>query len=162
MAFVIVSRTRLVERASPLIPSRETLKDKLATICSPKIFWEHKNILTVFHEDWKINVTFRVKNAPQPANLVTNFHENQSINEASRVLTTFYYSHKWKHSPPPCGHLFQATRPIFVLIQDITGTNLLTKFHENWIINVTSRVITRLFYRKIAPPHISHVFQQTS
>ncbi|KAH3877218.1 hypothetical protein DPMN_001080 [Dreissena polymorpha] len=40
---------------------------------------------------------------------------------------------------------------------NIIGTNLLTKFHEDWKINVASRVLTR----KNAPPPGSHVFQQT-
>ncbi|KAH3825641.1 hypothetical protein DPMN_127522 [Dreissena polymorpha] len=42
--------------------------------------------------------------------------------------------------------------------QDIIGTNLLTKFHEDRKINVASRVLTR----KNAPPPGSHVFQPTS
>ncbi|KAH3718333.1 hypothetical protein DPMN_061136 [Dreissena polymorpha] len=50
----------------------------------------------------------------------------------------------------------------FELVQDIIGMNLLTKFHEDWTINVASRVLTRLYYshiRKNAPPLGSHVFQ---
>ncbi|KAH3787958.1 hypothetical protein DPMN_166085 [Dreissena polymorpha] len=42
--------------------------------------------------------------------------------------------------------------------QNIIGTNLLTKFHEDRKINVASRVLTR----KNAPPPGSHVFQPTS
>ncbi|KAH3700870.1 hypothetical protein DPMN_075851 [Dreissena polymorpha] len=41
--------------------------------------------------------------------------------------------------------------------QAINTTNLRTKFHEDWTINVTSRVLTS----KAAPPPGSHVFQQT-
>ncbi|KAH3889637.1 hypothetical protein DPMN_013697 [Dreissena polymorpha] len=89
----------------------------------------------MFHEDRTINVTLRVKNALHPVDItVTNFHEDQTINEASRIT-------------------------IFVLVQDIVGTNLLTMFYDNRIINVTFRVFTRLFYgeiRKIAPAHDSH------
>ncbi|KAH3789676.1 hypothetical protein DPMN_167862 [Dreissena polymorpha] len=51
-------------------------------------------------------------------------------------------------------HVFQANVTIFELIQDIIETNLLTKFHEDWTINVASRVFTR----KNAPPLGSHVF----
>ncbi|KAH3778359.1 hypothetical protein DPMN_179814 [Dreissena polymorpha] len=40
----------------------------------------------------------------------------------------------------------------------IIGTNLLTKFQEDWKINVDSRVLTR----KNAPPPGSHVFQPTA
>ncbi|KAH3708956.1 hypothetical protein DPMN_068415 [Dreissena polymorpha] len=36
-------------------------------------------------------------------------------------------------------------------------TNLRTKFHEDWTINVTSRVLTS----KAAPPPGGHIFQQT-
>ncbi|KAH3768707.1 hypothetical protein DPMN_169924 [Dreissena polymorpha] len=50
--------------------------------------------------------------------------------------------------PAPGGHVFKATKTIFELIQDIIGKNLLTKFHDDRKINVTSRVLTR----KIAPP----------
>ncbi|KAH3889038.1 hypothetical protein DPMN_013085 [Dreissena polymorpha] len=41
--------------------------------------------------------------------------------------------------------------------QTINTTNLLTKFHEDWAINVTSRVLTS----KAAPPPGGHIFQQT-
>ncbi|KAH3885567.1 hypothetical protein DPMN_009562 [Dreissena polymorpha] len=115
------------------------------------------NLLSKFHEDWKINVAFRVltrKNAPLPGghvfqptgiifeliqdiigmNLLTKFYEDQTINVASRVLTRFYYSHIRKNAPPLGSHVFQANVTIFELIQDIIETNLLTKFHEDWTI----------------------------
>ncbi|KAH3874257.1 hypothetical protein DPMN_037499 [Dreissena polymorpha] len=117
------------------------------------------NHLTKFHDDPTINVASRMltrKNAPPPdiiwTNLLTNFHEDRKINVASRVLTRFYYSHIKKNSLPPGGHVFQPTDIIFLLVQDIIGMNLLTKFHEDWTINVASRV-------KNAPPLESHVFQ---
>ncbi|KAH3807943.1 hypothetical protein DPMN_136291 [Dreissena polymorpha] len=47
---------------------------------------------------------------------------------------------------------------IFDLIQDIIGTNLRTKFHDDQTINVASRVLTR----KNAEPTGSHVFQPIS
>ncbi|KAH3700609.1 hypothetical protein DPMN_075586 [Dreissena polymorpha] len=72
-------------------------------------------------------------------NLLTKFHEDQTINVASRVLTRFYYSHIRKNAPPLGSHVFQANVTIFELIQDIIETNLLTKFHEDWTINVASR-----------------------
>ncbi|KAH3883564.1 hypothetical protein DPMN_007524 [Dreissena polymorpha] len=124
------------------------------------------NLLTKFHEDRKINVASRVltrKNAPPPGghvfqptgiifelvqdiigmNHLTKFHEDQAINVASRVLTRFYYSHIRKNAPPLGSHVFQANVTIFELIQDIIETNLLTKFHEDWTINVASRELTR-------------------
>ncbi|KAH3735235.1 hypothetical protein DPMN_041708 [Dreissena polymorpha] len=45
---------------------------------------------------------------------------------------------------------FQPTGIIFELIQEIIGMNLLTKFYEDWTINVASK--------KNAPPLGSHVF----
>ncbi|KAH3866888.1 hypothetical protein DPMN_030011 [Dreissena polymorpha] len=60
-------------------------------------------------------------------NLLTIFNENWTINVASRVLTRFYYSHIRKNAPPPVGHVFQPTGIIFELVQDNIGMNLLTK-----------------------------------
>ncbi|KAH3796487.1 hypothetical protein DPMN_150055 [Dreissena polymorpha] len=71
-------------------------------------------------------------------NLLTKFHEDPTINVASRVLTRFYYSHIRKNVLLLGSHVFQANVTIFKLIQDIIETNLLTKFHEDWTINVAS------------------------
>ncbi|KAH3727273.1 hypothetical protein DPMN_053203 [Dreissena polymorpha] len=55
---------------------------------------------------------------------------------------------KLKTAPPTGGHDLQRTgttfelNHIFELDQDITGTNLLTKFHEDRTINAASRVFT--------------------
>ncbi|KAH3796730.1 hypothetical protein DPMN_150300 [Dreissena polymorpha] len=134
-------------------------------------------------------------------NLLTKFHEDRTINVASRVLTRFYYSHirknapplgihvfqanvtifeliqvrkVWKNAPPLGSHVFQANVTIFELIQDIIQTNLLTKFHEDWTINVASKtsrplfhddwakiVTSRVFTRNTAPPPGGYVFQRT-
>ncbi|KAH3753701.1 hypothetical protein DPMN_188344 [Dreissena polymorpha] len=131
------------------------------------------NLLTKFHKDRTVNVASRVKNTPplgSHTNHLTKFHEDWTINVASRVLPRFYY----RKMPRPWWHAFKATIPIFELIQDIIGTNhltkfpddrkinvknappswinLLTEFHEDRTINVASRV-------KNAPPLGSHVFQ---
>ncbi|KAH3788921.1 hypothetical protein DPMN_167085 [Dreissena polymorpha] len=69
-----------------------------------------------------------------------------------------------KNAPPLGSHVFQAKVTIFELIQDISGTSLLTKFHDDRKINVASRVLTRIYYshiRKNAPPPGGHVFQPT-
>ncbi|KAH3884653.1 hypothetical protein DPMN_008639 [Dreissena polymorpha] len=42
--------------------------------------------------------------------------------------------------PPPCGHAFLPIRTIFELNRHIQKTHVLTKFHEDWTKNVTSRV----------------------
>ncbi|KAH3795970.1 hypothetical protein DPMN_149533 [Dreissena polymorpha] len=60
-------------------------------------------------------------------------------------------------SRPHCGHVFQTTETIFELVQDIIRSNVQTKFHEDWTINVTLRVLTR----KNALPPNGNVFQPT-
>ncbi|KAH3778020.1 hypothetical protein DPMN_179473 [Dreissena polymorpha] len=100
------------------------------------------NLLTIFHEDWTINVASRFLKKPKPfvnsskisleKNLLIKFYEDRQINVASRVLTR-------KNAPPPW-------RPYII------GMNLLTKFHKDWTINVASRVTN-------APPLGSHVFE---
>ncbi|KAH3819774.1 hypothetical protein DPMN_121518 [Dreissena polymorpha] len=145
------------------------------------------DFLTKFHEDRTANVAsrdhffqaniiiFKLIQDIIKTNLLTKFHEDWTINVASRVLTRFYYIHikpyKEKCPPPPGGHVFKATKTIFKIIQDIIGTNLLTKFHDDQKINVTSRVLTRkiapprdiigmnLLTKKNAPPLGGHVFQ---
>ncbi|KAH3730919.1 hypothetical protein DPMN_056920 [Dreissena polymorpha] len=92
---------------------------------------KHFYVLIKFHKDWIINVTSRVlarKNATPPC---SHFNEHWTTNVTFRVLTR-------KTAPPPGSHVFQQTRTIFKLIQDI--------FHEDWTINVTSRVLTRFYY----------------
>ncbi|KAH3709165.1 hypothetical protein DPMN_068627 [Dreissena polymorpha] len=122
-----------------------------------------------FHEDWTINVTSRVlkrKTATttgdvtsrvltrknwhatwQPyiirTNVLTKFHEDWTINLTFTVKTAL----------PPGGHVFLPTGTIFELVKDFIGTHVLTKktatspgtqFHEDWTINVISKVLTRL------------------
>ncbi|KAH3883640.1 hypothetical protein DPMN_007600 [Dreissena polymorpha] len=98
------------------------------------------NLLSKFHEDRKINVASRVKNAPPPGGHIFQpigiiFELVQDI-IGKNLLTK-------KKAPPLGSHVFQANVTIFDLIQDIIETNLLSKFHEDWTINVTSRVLTR-------------------
>ncbi|KAH3782647.1 hypothetical protein DPMN_160566 [Dreissena polymorpha] len=126
------------------------------------------NLLTKFHEDRIINVASRVLTSHvfQPTsiifelvqdiivmNLLTMFHKDRTVYVASRVLTRFYYSHIRKNAPPLGSHFFQANIIIFELIQDIIETNLLTKFHEDWTINVASR--------EKCPSPGGHVFKAT-
>ncbi|KAH3712616.1 hypothetical protein DPMN_072368 [Dreissena polymorpha] len=142
----------------------------------------NSNVMTKFHEDWTIHVTFRVKNVPPTCaltNLRTRFHEDEKINAPppltiiifeliQYVIGTYFVTkfHEYRtinlvsmvltrNAPPNCGHVFQQTETIFKLIKDIIRTNLLTKCHEDQTINVVSRVLTR----KNAPPLGSHVFQ---
>ena len=78
------------------------------------------NVLTISHEDWTINVIFR-------------------------VLTRFYCRHIRINSPPPCSQVDQPTGTIFLQIKDIIGMNLLTKFHEDRAKNVASRMLKRFY-----------------
>ncbi|KAH3704554.1 hypothetical protein DPMN_079611 [Dreissena polymorpha] len=88
-------------------------------------------------------------------NHLTKFHDDRTINVASNIgFTIAIYSHLRKNAPPLDSHVFQTNATIFELIQDIIQTNLLTKFHEDWTINVASRVLTR----KSAPPTGGYVF----
>ncbi|KAH3887479.1 hypothetical protein DPMN_011496 [Dreissena polymorpha] len=118
------------------------------------------HVLTKFHEDWTKNVTSRVltrKTATPPGghvfqptgtifelvqyiigtHVLTKFHEDRTINVTSRVLTRFAI---YKTATPPGGHVVQSTGTIFELVQDIIGTHVLSKFHEDWTINMASRV----------------------
>ncbi|KAH3749754.1 hypothetical protein DPMN_184265 [Dreissena polymorpha] len=63
------------------------------------------------------NISPRVAQNIIWTNLLTKFHDDRKINVAPRVLTRFYYSHLEKKAPPPGAH-----------------------FHEDWTINVASRV----------------------
>ncbi|KAH3740073.1 hypothetical protein DPMN_046768 [Dreissena polymorpha] len=121
-------------------------------------------ILTKFHEDRTINVVSRAKNAlPLGSHVfqanVTIFDLIQDIIKTnlltcSQGFTIAIYSHIRKNASPLGSHVLQANVTIFKLIQEIIQTNLLTKFHEDWTLNVASRVLTR----KTAPPPGGHVF----
>ncbi|KAH3700959.1 hypothetical protein DPMN_075941 [Dreissena polymorpha] len=87
-------------------------------------------------------------------NLLTKFHEDLTKNVTSRVFTCFYYIHIEKTAPPPGGHVFSPIWTIFELVRDINKTNVLNKFHDDWVKIVTSRVNT-------VPPPGGHVFQWT-
>ncbi|KAH3887017.1 hypothetical protein DPMN_011030 [Dreissena polymorpha] len=140
------------------------------------------HVLTKFHEDWTKNVTSRVltrKTATphgghvfQPTgtifelvqdiirtHVLTKFHEDRTINVTSRVLTRFAI---YKTATPPGCHVFQSTGTIFELVQDIIGTQVLSKFHEDWTINVASRVLTRDQYRDLPTPHPLYHRHRTS
>ncbi|KAH3859124.1 hypothetical protein DPMN_101839 [Dreissena polymorpha] len=131
------------------------------------------NLLTKFHEDQIINVASRVltRKTSLPlgshvfqanTNLLTKFHEDWTINanvDAARRTTDKRRSQKLTMSKLYSGepNCFSTHRNHFELFQDIIGTNLVTKFHEDWMINVASIVLTR----KNVPPPVGHVFQPT-
>ncbi|KAH3701282.1 hypothetical protein DPMN_076265 [Dreissena polymorpha] len=66
-----------------------------------------------------------------------------------------------RKTAPPGSHVIQLTGTIFKLNSHIKETNVLTKFHEHWAKNVSSRVFTCFHYihiEKNAPPTGGHVF----
>ncbi|KAH3715507.1 hypothetical protein DPMN_058218 [Dreissena polymorpha] len=147
----------------------------------PCIFYQPTNLLTKFHEDWTLNVTLREKcpaskrQCFQPTktifelfqdiigkNLLTKFHEDRTINvaniEKTRLLVAMfstYYRYIMKNAPPLVGHIFQPTKIVFELVQDIIGKNPLTKLNEVQTINVASRV----HIKTNTPPPGGHIFQ---
>ncbi|KAH3864062.1 hypothetical protein DPMN_027075 [Dreissena polymorpha] len=141
-----------------------------------------KIVLTKFHEDWTKHVISRMKNAPPPGrnediietNILTKFHEDWTKN---------------KNAQPPGCHVLQPTRTVVQLVQDIIGTNFLTKKHAphpgyhvfqptvtifelvQYIIRTnlltkfhedwTINVAYKVLTWKKAPPPGSHAFQPT-
>ncbi|KAH3704962.1 hypothetical protein DPMN_080024 [Dreissena polymorpha] len=109
------------------------------------------NVLTKFHKDWTINVTFRVNKRIKPetyivkTNVLTKFHEDWTINVTFRVLTSFYYRYM-ENAPPPGGNVFQSTETTSEHIQDTIETNLQTKFHEDPTMNQASSMLTRQLF----------------
>ncbi|KAH3828231.1 hypothetical protein DPMN_130184 [Dreissena polymorpha] len=135
------------------------------------------HILTKFHRHWTTNVTSSVitrKTGPPPGSHVFQqtrtifklirdmFHEDWTINVTSRVFKRKTATTTGGHVFHSTGtifelvllHVFQPTGTIFELVQDIIRTNVLTKFHEDLTINLTSTV-------KTAPPPGGHVFLPT-
>ncbi|KAH3782611.1 hypothetical protein DPMN_160529 [Dreissena polymorpha] len=127
-------------------------------------------IFELLHEDRTINVVSRPYSHIRKKRPALGTHNGQYM-WPSRVHIT-------KNAPPPLVAIcFKEIKTIFELIQDIIGTILLTKFHEDlltrknapppwrpcghedWTINVASRVLTRFNYshiRKNATPLGSH------
>ncbi|KAH3890286.1 hypothetical protein DPMN_014362 [Dreissena polymorpha] len=65
-------------------------------------------------------------------------------------------------TPPPCDHVFLPIQTIFELNRHIHKTNVLTKFHEDWAKNVSSRLFScfhNIHIETTAPPSGGHVFQ---
>ncbi|KAH3694142.1 hypothetical protein DPMN_081581 [Dreissena polymorpha] len=93
------------------------------------------NLLTTFHDDRTINVNSRVKHAPAPGGQFFSTHRNHSQISVNK-----------KNAPTKGGHVFQPTVTDFELVQDFT--NLLTKFHEDRTINISSNVLTT---KKLTP-----------
>ncbi|KAH3721457.1 hypothetical protein DPMN_064384 [Dreissena polymorpha] len=120
-------------------------------------------------------------------NVLTKFHEDWAKIVSSRLCTCFQYMHIEKTAATPGGHVFPSIMTILELVQDIfiinpknvtfSGkmtppppgghvTHVLTKFHEDWTKNVTSRVFTYInetnvltkFYDDLTKSVTSRVF----
>ncbi|KAH3824771.1 hypothetical protein DPMN_126624 [Dreissena polymorpha] len=100
---------------------------------------------------------FQLNSRIKETNVLTKFHENWAKKVTSRVFTCFHYIHIEKIAPPTCGHFFSPIWTIFELVREISKTNVLINFHDDWAKIVTSRVFTR----KTAPPTGGHVFERT-
>ncbi|KAH3885383.1 hypothetical protein DPMN_009376 [Dreissena polymorpha] len=84
-------------------------------------------------------------------------HQDASSYEVSKFLIL----EVTKNAPPPGGHVFPPIWTIFELNRHIQKTHVLTKFHEDWNKNVTSRVFTCFHYlhvEKSAPHPGGNVF----
>ncbi|KAH3886893.1 hypothetical protein DPMN_010906 [Dreissena polymorpha] len=117
-----------------------------------------------------IHTIFELNCHIQETNVLTKFYKDWAKNVSSRLFTCFHYIHIEKTAPPPGGHVFPPIMTIFELAKNVTSrvkmtpplkTHVLTKFHEDWTKNVTSRVFTCFHYihiEKTAPPSGGHVF----
>ncbi|KAH3866283.1 hypothetical protein DPMN_029343 [Dreissena polymorpha] len=129
------------------------------------------NLLAMFHHDQTINMASRLYkekcHAPigghvfQPTGTIFKLIQDIIGKNPSRVKNSTPPLRPYiigtnlltkKNATPSGGHVFQPTCIIFFLGQDMMGMNFLTKFHEDRIINVASKV-------KNAPPLSSHVFE---
>ncbi|KAH3753812.1 hypothetical protein DPMN_188462 [Dreissena polymorpha] len=124
--FITISKlSRAIMRTNVLI---KLTTYKLDHICD---FWRvNKSLLQPFKEK---------RLAPWPP----CFKQAGNIFELIQGIITKILDYKYdlysvnkENAQSPGGHVFQPTGTILELIQDIIWTNLLTKFHEDWAINV--------------------------
>ncbi|KAH3894108.1 hypothetical protein DPMN_018266 [Dreissena polymorpha] len=115
---------------------------------------------TKFYEDRKINVASIVLTRQ-----MMTPHDGQWQSQKLDMYTLFSGELKHKTAPPPGGHVFQMITTIFELAKNVTSseTYVLTKFHEDWAKNVSSRLFTCFHYsyihiEKTAPTPGGHVF----
>ncbi|KAH3874831.1 hypothetical protein DPMN_038084 [Dreissena polymorpha] len=110
------------------------------------------NLLTKFHEDRKINVAFRV---------FTNKcgrTDDGRTDDGQRPVTK---THLRKTAPFPWQPCFSTDWSLFQTLLTYLGKKVLTKCHDNWAQNVTSRVLTCFHYihiEKNSPPTGGNVF----
>ncbi|KAH3862574.1 hypothetical protein DPMN_025543 [Dreissena polymorpha] len=133
------------------------------------------------HDILPIQTIFELNCRIQVTNLLIKFHEywaKMCILDCSHVFTIYIKLYIDKTAPPPGGHAKNVTsrvkkthptpwRPCFLPIRTIfelnrvNKTHVLTRFHEDWTKNVTSRVFTCFQYihiEKTDLPPGAHVF----
>ncbi|KAH3867859.1 hypothetical protein DPMN_030996 [Dreissena polymorpha] len=126
-------------------------------------------VWTKFHDDWA-----KMKKTPplggHETNYLTKFREDWAKNVSYRLFSCCHYIHIEKtalppggneNDPPAGGQVFLLIRTIFKLNHCIQETKVLTKYHEDWAKNVSSRLFTCFQYihiEKTAPPPGGHVF----
>ncbi|KAH3835519.1 hypothetical protein DPMN_108872 [Dreissena polymorpha] len=149
--WTIFKLVRDINKRAMMALYRSTAEKRLKQIFSacPRPRWplangaNKTNVLTNFHDDWAKIVTSRVFTSHVIQLTGTIFELNSHIKETNI-----------KNAPPSGGHVFFLIWTIFILVQDINKTNILTNFHDDWAKIVTSRV-------KTVPPTGSHVIQLT-
>ncbi|KAH3716141.1 hypothetical protein DPMN_058860 [Dreissena polymorpha] len=121
-----------------------------------------------------IRTIFELNRRIKETNVLTKFHKSWAKNVSYRLFTCSHYIHISKHCPIPWRPCFSNAknmtsrnpppwrpcfflliRTIFELNLRIQEKNVLTKCHEDWTKNVTSRVFTCFHYihiEKTAPP----------
>ncbi|KAH3699143.1 hypothetical protein DPMN_074097 [Dreissena polymorpha] len=183
----VLTRTNVLTKFHADWNINVTPRENCCAPCRPYIIGT--NNLTTFHEDWTINVTSRVltrfhyshikKTAPPPRR---HFHEDQTINVAvlaSRLLTR--QEHRLAGADRSSifflkvkGLSFSITKEggcggVLVICEMGVGTgDGFGGFHDDWAINMASRVLTRQMFRThkeqqttekkaITKPHHEHI-----
>ncbi|KAH3855634.1 hypothetical protein DPMN_098204 [Dreissena polymorpha] len=112
---------------------------------------QETNVLTKVHEDWAKMCLLDCSHRKLPPGglvfppIMTFFKLKKNYDDYANNVTS------------RVGHDFSPIRTIFELVRDINETNVLTKFHDDLAIIVTSRVFTR----NTSPPPGGHVVQWT-
>ncbi|KAH3892986.1 hypothetical protein DPMN_017123 [Dreissena polymorpha] len=104
------------------------------------------NILTKFRKDWMKTATSIVYTRMMKMTSTVYTHKLLTDRRTDGHRTSHNHISSLCHfvtgnTPPPGGHVFQATGTIFELVQDIIGTNLLTMFHDDRTLSMASRVL---------------------
>ncbi|KAH3797611.1 hypothetical protein DPMN_151195 [Dreissena polymorpha] len=132
----------------------------MALVRSPERIYK-TNLLTKFRDDWAKNVTSRV-HVIQLTGTIFELNSHTYIGSRGSSLIDYVLvmpECDYKKTLRKCRLEYDNKQS--KLLDTKRETNVLTKFHENWAKNVTSRVFTCFHYihiEKNAPPTGGHVF----